>query len=74
MDVTIKTQLDNLQGKEVGEIHLPLQVAPDVTVDLYSRSVNKLGDSYFFIFREGTERFLGILGEKPEDTTLNQFE
>ena len=74
MDVTIKTQLDNLQGKEVGEIHLPLQVAPDVTVDLYSRSVNKLGDSYFFIFREGTERFLGILGERPENTTLNQFE
>ncbi|HUV13048.1 MAG TPA: tagaturonate epimerase family protein [Acidobacteriota bacterium] len=74
MDVTIKTQLDNLQGKEVEEILLRLQVTPNQTVDLYTRSINKVGDSYFFIFRKETERFLGILPEGPENATINQFQ
>ena len=73
MDMTIKNQLDNLQGKEVEEILLPLRVAPDQTVDLYSRSIHRAGSCYFFIFRQGTERFLGILAEEPENPTLNQF-
>jgi len=73
MDVTVKTQLDNLQGKEAVEILLPLQVAPDQTVNLYSRSIHRVGSCYLFIFREGTERFLGILADKTEDPTVKRF-
>jgi hypothetical protein len=60
--------------KEVAEILLPLRLSPDEVVNLYARSINRAGNSYFFIFRQGAERLLGILAEKPDDPALNLFQ